>query len=93
MYTINGLLIPKIIIIFFPPDKGDVGGGFHLDVENGSVPDDGKCAHLGGIRTRIVLSCNPSAKWTNQDLGSNFHIEYFRSVEPCEVSSTILFHC
>ena len=85
-------LIPKII---FPADKGDVGGGFHLDVENGSVPDDHRCALRGGISTRIVLSCNPSAKWTNQDLGSNFHIEYTRSLDPCVVSSTrkLLFHC
>lgn len=87
MCTINALLIP-IITVFFPPtDEGDVGDGFHLDVKNGSVPDDGKCTPRGGISTRIVLSCNPSAKWTDQNLGNNFHIEYSRALDPCMVSS------
>jgi hypothetical protein len=63
-------------------------------VENGSIPDDGRCTHRGGISTRVVLSCNPSAKWTNQDLGDNFHIVYYKALDPCVVSSsfTIVFH-
>ena len=77
-----------IEIVFFNTEKNVVG--FHLDVENGSIPDDGKCNQRKGISTRVVLVCNPSVKWTNQDLGSNLHIVHTEFPNSCEVSRTVI---
>ena len=66
-------------------------------MENGSIPDDGKCAQHKGISTHVVLLCNSSAKWgTNPNLGSNFHITHNNFLDPCTVSrSTInyMYYC
>ena len=59
-------------------------------MENGSIPDDGKCAQHKGISTHVILLCNSSAKWTNQNLGSNFHIEHSNALDPCTVSRTTI---
>ena len=71
-------------------DTGVIGGGFHLDVENGSIPDDGRCVQHRGISTRVVLLCNSSANWTNQNLGNNFHVEHSDLWDPCTVSRTTI---
>ena len=79
MYIINLVIDTEI-----------VGGGFYLDVENGSIPDDGRCVQHRGISTHVVLLCNSSANWTNQDLGKNFHIEHSDLLDPCKVSRTTI---
>ena len=62
------------------------GGGFHMDVESGSRPDDGRCNKYG-IRTRVILVCNSSAKWPgNQDLSALIEVARLEAVDPCEVS-------
>ena len=70
-------------------DKDVDGGGFHLDVEKGSKPEDHTCDQHGGFSTNVVLLCNSSAKWTDQNLGGNFYI-YYDHLNPCVVSSTIV---
>ena len=62
-----------------------VDGGFHMDVENGSRPDDGRCNKYG-IRTRVVLVCNSSANWDNQDLSAFTYVSYAKTEDPCHVS-------
>ena len=77
------------------------GGGFHLDVENGSKPDDHKCDHLSGMKTQVMLTCNSSVKWTGQDISEIFHIVSVDFFDRCEVaysihaavSNTILCYC
>ena len=57
-----------------------------MDVENGSRPDDGRCNKYG-IRTRVVLVCNFSVKWPdNQNLTSLIEVVYLEAGDPCEVS-------
>ena len=57
-------------------------GGFNMDVGNGSKihEEHGTCS----IRTKIVLTCNSSAVWSNPDLTNifSFHAE---KNNPCEV--------
>ena len=60
-------------------------GGFHMDVENGSRPDDGRCNTRYGIRTRVVLVCNSTVQWTNQDLAGLIEVAYLEAIDPCEV--------
>ena len=69
-------LIPpttNIYFVFVPlllrsADDQIVDEGFHTDVENGSMPSDGRCNTRKGITTRVVLVCNLTAQWTNQNL-------------------------
>lgn len=53
-----------------------------MDVENGSKLENGECQNDGGIRTRIVLTCNSSAEWTSQNLSDIISV---RAGGPCEV--------
>ena len=52
------------------------GGGFHMDVVNGSIPG---CQ--SGDRTRVSLACNYSAVWTSQDLTKIIRVEKIGSCE------------
>ena len=71
-------------------DTGVIGSSFHLDMENGSIPEDGRCVQHRGISTHVILLCNSSANWTNQDLGNNFHVEHSDLLDPCTVSRTTI---
>ena len=64
-------------------DDETIGGGFHVDAENGS-----SCSSSGyGFRSRIILTCNSTVKWNdNQDLTDIIHVAYLRTLDPCEVS-------
>jgi hypothetical protein len=63
--------------------------GFHLDVVNGSQPDDGRCNinTNHGIKTRIILACNSSVKWSSNDLTGLIQVAYLEDLEPCEVNT------
>lgn len=65
-------------------DDDAVNGGFHMDVANGTQPDDGLCNAARGLKTTVVLVCNSTAKWTNQDL-TGYVIAVHGAVEPCTV--------
>ena len=56
-----------------------------MDVSNGSRPEDGQCAQ--GIKSRVVLSCNLSSLWEEQDLTGFMYVAYAGSADPCEVSA------
>lgn len=56
-----------------------------MDVKNGSESKITPCSQYG-ITTRIVLTCNPTIEWTNQDLSDIIHVEHVVDVDPCAVS-------
>ena len=66
-------------------DDHTVHGGFHITVLNGSRPADNKC-NKNGIATRVVLTCNTSASWKQQDVSNFIRVVYEGALDPCEVS-------
>ena len=59
-----------------------------MDVENGTIPDDGQCNNIGGLHTRVVLVCNASAKWTEQQLSAVVRVIHI-GTDPCYVSRSL----
>ena len=77
-----------ICLLLLDVDEDDIG--FHMDVQNGSMPEDGRCNNNYGIKTRVVLSCNSTVQWTNNDLSSFTKVAYLEEAEPCEVKLTFI---
>ena len=73
-------------------DTAVVGGGFHLDVENGSKPDDHRCDYLGGMKTQVTLTCNSSVKWTDEDISAMFYIHSVDLTDHCQVAIAYSIH-
>ena len=59
-----------------------------MDVQNGSKPvnlTNINCTQYG-IRTRVILVCNSSAKWERSDISEFLHVAYDENQDPCMVS-------
>ncbi len=79
-------------MIYFSLDVDNVGAGFHMDVENGSRPDDGRCNTKYGIKTRVILVCNSSVQWSTNDLTGLIEVAYLEDTDPCDVSKWLNLH-
>ena len=59
-----------------------------MDVENGTIPEDGHCNNIGGIHTRVVLVCNASVKWTDPNISSIVRVIHI-GTDPCYVCRSL----
>ena len=66
-------------------DVDTVDGGFHMDVKNGTKPENGTtCPH--GFKSRVILSCNASVTWPdNGELTQIIEVFYLPGDDPCMV--------
>ena len=62
-------------------DETDRGGGFHMIVSNGTVPQGSKCNH--GLTTHVILNCDESAVWNDRDISRLVDVEVEESCSVC----------
>ena len=74
----------QFLISYIVIDTELAGGGFNMVVGNGSRTH-GTCS----IKTKVVLTCNSSAVWSNNDLTKLLSYRH-ENDNPCEVKTMSL---